>query len=54
MRVQELIDLLREMPSHKIVVIDQDDDWLDIIRVVDDGDCVSIQPEEVHQEENPE
>ena len=46
MRVQELIDLLREMPSHKIVLIDQGDDWQEIIEVVDDGDFVSLQPEE--------
>lgn len=46
MRVQELIDLLREMPSHKMVVIDQEDDWQEIIEVVDEGDYVSIQPKE--------
>lgn len=52
MRVQELIDLLREMPSHKVVVIDLDDNWLEIVSVIDDGDCVAIQHEEFHEDED--
>jgi len=45
MRLQELIELLQQEASHKVVYIDTGDDSVDIIGVEDFNDYILITPE---------